>query len=426
MKRKGILGIVLLGSAASSLAEVQVIHAGKLLVNATEEVRQQHTLVVEDGKVRELHAGFVAAEQFGKDARVIDLKDNFVMPGLIDTHVHLQFKLGENEASESRTMSNALTGMRSLKFAQDTLKAGFTTVRDLGSHSEQMYAMRDAIARGWVQGPRIVAAKAVAITGGHLDVNGLAPELLDLYTQKSVCDGPYDCRRATRRAVKYGADWIKLASTGGVLSDTAAGTGLQMEADELEEVTRAAARMGRKVAVHAHHQDGVNAALKAGATSVEHASYADASSYALFKKHNAYLVPTLLAGETVKNMAHNSDFMSQAIKDKAIMVGGVMQKNFINAYRAGVNIAFGTDSGVSEHGQNAREAILMHQAGMPARAILKSATLDAAKMLQLDGEIGSLESGKQADIIAMSDSPLNDIEALTRVSFVMKGGQHIR
>nr|MDC2854759.1 amidohydrolase family protein [Ningiella sp. W23] len=226
----------------------------------------------------------------------------------------------------------------------------------------------------------------------------------------------------TRYAIKYGADLIKVASTGGVLSDTTTGTGQQMQDDELKAVVDTAHGLGRKVASHAHAAQGINAALRAGVDSIEHGSYTDDEGIKLFKETGAYLVPTLLAGDTVVNLANNSDFMSEAIKSKAIKVGGDMLNNFTKAYEAGVNIAFGTDSGVSKHGINAQEAVLMYQAGMTPADILKSATVNAADLIDMNHSLGTIEAGKFADIIALDTSPLSDISALLDVDFVMKEG----
>ena len=246
---------------------------------------------------------------------------------------------------------------------------------------------------------------------------------MELYTSENTCNGPYDCRRATRNVIKYGADWIKITSTGGVLTDRATGTGQQMEADELREVVLAAKRMGRKVASHAHQEDGIIAALEAGVASIEHGSYAGPKAIKLFKETGAYLVPTLLAGETVMQMAKNSEFMSPAIREKALDVGAAMKGNLNRAYKAGVKIAYGTDSGVSKHGTNAQEAVLMVAAGMSEQDVIKAATVNAADLLDMTDSLGSIEAGKYADIIAVGTSPLDAIEALLDVSFVMKGGK---
>jgi imidazolonepropionase-like amidohydrolase len=406
-----------------ALATTQVMHVGTLLAVPGNAPTQQQTLVVQDGAITKIAEGFQDPATFGADVEYLDLKNRFVMPGLMDMHVHLQGELGPKNDSENLKMSDQLLEMRSLMFAMRTLKAGFTTVRDVGSSPQEMYAMRDAINNGWVDGPRIIAAGGVGITGGHADISGVKPDLMELYTTPAICDGPYDCRRATRNAIKYGADLIKITSTGGVLTDRATGTGQQMEMDELVEVVKAAKSMGRKVASHAHQEDGIIAALEAGVDSIEHGTYTGPKAIKLFKKTGAYLVPTLLAGHTVVEMAKHSDFMSPAIKEKAIKVGGDMQGNFAKAYKAGVKIAYGTDSGVSQHGTNAMEAVLMSEAGMSNMDVLKSATVNAADLLDMSAKIGTLEVGKQADIIATDGSPLEDIKQLLDVDFVMKGGK---
>jgi imidazolonepropionase-like amidohydrolase len=428
--KPSITAIALLVSAAlsqSALADTSVIHAGELLVTAGKAPLKKQTLVITDGKITAVKSGFVDASKFAKDAKLIDLSSSFVMPGLMDMHVHLQGELGPNNDSEMVNLSDADNLMKSAYFAKKTLMAGFTTVRDLGSSAEQIFALRDGVKRGWILGPTIVAAgTSVAVTGGHGDVDGMAPDLMELHTAKTVCDGPYDCRRATRRAIKFGADVIKITSTGGVLSDTDTGTGQQMADDEIREVIDTAHSLGRKVASHAHAAAGINAALRAGVDSIEHGSYANKESIRLFKKGGAYLVPTLMAGDTVVNMAKNTDFMSPAIQAKAIRVGGDMIENFKRSYKAGVKIAYGTDSGVSKHGYNAREAQLMFEAGMTPQDILVSATINAADLINKSKSLGTLEVGKVADIIATDASPLNDINELLDVDFVMKSGKVVK
>ncbi len=421
-----LLVLSLLISSVNSLAEKTIIHAGKLLAIPGKQPKAEQTIIIEDGIILEVRAGYAQPKEFGDDVSVIDLKEMFVLPGLMDMHVHLQMELGPNRSKDAIKMSEQLVAMQSIKYAQKTLESGFTTVRDLGSDPQAIYALRDAINKEWVQGPRIIAAGVVGITGGHADASGVKPELLELYTAKTICDGPYDCRRATRRAIKFGADWIKITSTGGVLTDRATGTGQQMEMDELKEVVRAANRMGRKVASHAHHEDGIIAALEAGVDSIEHGSYTGKRAIKLFKKTGAYLVPTLLAGDTVVKMAKSSNFMSEAIREKAIRVGSDMMGNFSKAHKAGVKIAYGTDSGVSIHGTNAKEAVLMFKAGMSPMDIVKSATVNSADLLGLSDSIGTIEVGKHADIIATNNSPLENIEELLTVDFVMKGGKQVK
>jgi len=417
------LTLIIVATTCNAIADITLIYAGELLAVPGNKVVKQRTIVVENGKIKAINNGYSDATDFGENANIIDLKDSFVLPGLMDMHVHLQFELGPLNTRDRLKMSDPVMGMRSIHYAQKTLLAGFTTVRDVGSNPQYMYALREAIKKGWVDGPRIIAAGGVGITGGHADISGVKPDLMDIYTAKTVCDGPYDCRRATRRAIKYGADLIKITSTGGVLTDRATGTGQQMEMDELKEVVRAAKSMGRKVASHAHEEDGIIAALEAGVDSIEHGTYTGKKAIKLFKKTGAYLVPTLLAGDTVVKMAKTSDFMSEAIKEKSIRVGAAMKGNFGKAYKAGVKIAFGTDSGVSKHGINAEEAVLMHKAGMSTMDVLKSATVNTADLLDMSKTIGTIEVGKYADIIATDNSPLVNIEELLTVDFVMKGGK---
>lgn len=409
-------------SANMSQAKTTLIHAGELLAVPGQKPLTEQSVYIEQGVITKVESGYQQPDN-NEDIEVIDLKDAFVMPGLMDMHVHLQGELGPNNDRDALKMSSQLKGMRTVHYGMKTLLAGFTTVRDVGSDSQYMYAYRDAIEKGWVDGPRVIAAGGVGITGGHADVSGIKPDLMEFYTDRSICDGPYDCRRATRDAIKYGADLIKITSTGGVMTDRATGTGQQMEMDELNEVVQAARRMGKKVASHAHQEDGIIAALEAGVDSIEHGTYTGPDAIKLFKQTGAYLVPTLLAGDTVKKIAETTDILPPAVAEKAIRVGTDMQGNFIKIYQAGVNIAFGTDSAISRHGTNADEAVLMSEAGMPNAEIIVTATINAADLIDMSDQLGTLEVGKQADIIATSQSPLEDIKQLKQVMFVMKGGQ---
>lgn len=410
---------------APALADTQLIHAGELLAVPGEDPRKQQTVVINDGRISEVVDGYQSAESYNANS-VIDLRDSFVMPGLMDMHVHLQGELSPENDSRKLRWSDELVQMYGYHNAITTLMAGFTTVRDAGSRNQQTYAVRDAINKGWIEGPRIIAAGGVGITGGHNDVSGTKHEFMELMTDASVCDGPYDCRRATRNGIKYGADFIKITSTGGVLTDRATGTGKQMEDDELVEVVRAAHRMGRKVASHAHQEDGIIAALKAGVDSIEHGTYAGPAAIKEFKRTGAYLVPTLLAGATAGDMARRGGILTPAQSAKAIEVSAAMQGNFAKAYKAGVKVAFGTDSAVSRHGQNAREAILMNEAGMSEMDILVTATVNAADLIGMSDSLGTIETGKHADIVATKISPLDDIKALQEVAFVMKGGKVVK
>ncbi|MEJ2129740.1 MAG: amidohydrolase family protein [Woeseiaceae bacterium] len=406
-----------------AMADTLLIHAGQLLAVPGESPRRAQTIIVQDDRIVEVRDGYVAADEIEGDARVVDLSDQFVLPGLMDMHVHLQGQMGPNRDRDTLKMSKQLMQMRSIHYAMNTLMAGFTTVRDVGSSEQEMYALRDGIAAGWIDGPRIIAAGGVGITGGHADISGVSPDLMDYWTGVNVCDGPYDCRRAARNVIKYGGDLIKITSTGGVMTQRATGTGQQMEADELREVVLAAARMGRKVASHAHAEEGIIAALEAGVASIEHGSYTGPAAIRLFKETGAYLVPTLLAGKTVAAAAVESDYMPQTVREKAIRVGNDMAGNFEKAHKAGVNIAYGTDSGISPHGTNAEEAVLMVEAGMSEMDVIVAATVNAADLIDMSDSIGTIEKGKYADIIAVDSSPLVDIAQLLDVDFVMKGGK---
>lgn len=412
-----LVSLLLLAGPARS--EVTLVHAGQLLAVPGEAPLSDMTIIVENDRITGVQQGFVTVD----DATVIDLRDKFVLPGLMDMHVHLQGELGPGNDRDQLKMSDQLMQMRSAYYAMNTLKAGFTTVRDVGSSPQEMYALRDAINKGWLHGPRIIAAGGVGITGGHADISGVSPELMEMFTSPNVCDGPYDCRRAARNVIKYGADLIKITSTGGVMTERATGTGQQMEMDELREIVKAAERMGRKVASHAHHEDGIVAALEAGVASIEHGSYTGPRAIKLFKETGAYLVPTLLAGKTVATLAVEADFMAPEVKEKAIRVGNDMAGSFEKAHKAGVNVAYGTDSGISPHGDNAQEAVLMVEAGMSEMDVIVTATLNAADLIDMSDSLGTIEPGKFADIIAVDHSPLVNIEALLDVNFVMKGGK---
>ncbi|MCJ9429713.1 metal-dependent hydrolase family protein [Kordiimonas marina] len=424
-KNLAVAAVGAMATASVAFAgQITVIHAGQLLEVPGKAPLKEQTLIIEDGHVKAVRKGYVPASEIDPKAKEVDFKDGFVMPGLMDMHVHLLGQLGPKNDYERLHYSNALYGMQGVMFAKRTLMAGFTTVRDLGDEPEHIFALRDASAKGWIPAPRIIAAGSpLSATGGHGDVDGMRPDFMHLITPKTVCDGADSCLHAVRYAVKYGADVIKIMATGGVLSDTSTGTGQQMTDAEMKTICDEAHSLGRKVAAHAHSAGGINAALRAGVDSIEHGSYADAESIKLFKKTGAYLVPTLLAGDTVVHMAKTSNFMPKDIKAKAIRVGGDMLKHFTADYKAGVKIAFGTDSGVSHHGMNAEEAILMNKAGMTPMDVLKSATVNAADLAGMSDKLGTLEPGKIADVVAMHGSPLKDLHELLDVDFVMKDGK---
>ena len=404
-----------------------IIHAGTLLAVPGEAPENNQSIIIEGNRIARVEDGFVDPADVSEDATLIDLSDKFVLPGLMDMHVHLLFELGPNSRMEALQVTTSMRAMKGAMYARRTLDAGFTTVRDLGGKPEAIYALRDAINNGYVPGPRIIAAgSSLAATGGHGDVDGVKAELLTLWTPETICDGPYDCRRATRYAVKYGADWIKITATGGVLSDTATGTDQQMTDDELKEIMDTAHGLGVRVAAHAHGTDGINAALRAGVDTIDHGSFLDRESIRLFRQTGAYLVPTLLPGHKIPAQMADNPFFTEAIKVKALAASAASKANFGSAYEGGVKIAFGTDTGVTKHGENAEEFGLMVGGGMTEIDAIRSATVVAAELLQKSDTLGTIESGKMADIIAVDNSPLDDITVLENVSVVIKDGKQVK
>lgn len=407
-------------------AQTTVIHAGTLLAVPGEQPRTEQSIIVTGNRIVRVEDGFTDPATLGGDVIVIDFSNKFVLPGLMDMHVHLLGQLGPDSRTQALTVTTSYSALRGAQYAKRTLDAGFTTVRDLGGKPEAIFALRDAVASGLVPGPRIVAAgSSLAATGGHGDVDGYKAELLELWTPQTICDGPYDCRRATRYAVKFGADWIKITATGGVLSDTGTGTGQQMTDDELQEIMDTAHGLGVKVAAHAHGTDGINAALRAGVDSIDHGSFLDQESIKLFKDSGAYLVPTLLPSAKVPAMMDGNPFFTDAIRAKANAASAAALGNVGAAHKAGVKIAFGTDTGVTKHGENAEEFALMVSVGMTEMEAIRAATVNAAELISMSNDLGTLEAGKIADIIAVDGNPLDDISLLENVSAVVKDGRQV-
>ena len=404
-------------AAAEQTVFVQV---GRLLADpATGQVTRDKTLVIRGNRVAEIRDGFVSGE-----GRVVDLRDSFVLPGLIDSHVHITREQNPNARLMAMTDSEADLAMAGARYARRTLGAGFTTVADLGASNEAIFALRTAVARGDVPGPRIIASgSSVSIHGGHGDINGYREDLMHMLSGESICSGPEDCMRAVRTQVRAGADIIKITSTGGVLSNTAAGLGQQFTDAELAAIVEVAHRMGRQVTAHAHGVDGINAFLRAGGDSIEHGTYLDQESIRLFKQKGAYLIPTLLAGDFVARVAASpNNFFTPAQTAKALEAGPKMLDMARRAHAAGVKIAFGTDSGVSAHGDNAKEFALLVQAGMTPLQAIQAATVNAADHLKISAEAGRLQPGMPADLVAVRGDPLTDVTELERVRFVMRAG----
>jgi imidazolonepropionase-like amidohydrolase len=410
-------------AAVSADQPTTFVQVGRLLADpASGRVLRDKTLVIRGNQIVEIRDGFVG------DGKVVDLRGAFVLPGLIDSHVHLTGQQSPTSRMDEVTQSNAAQAMVGARYARRTLNAGFTTVADLGTSNEAIFALRDAVRRGDVPGPRIIASgSAVSVHGGHGDANGYREDILHLMSPESVCSGVEDCMRAVRLQVRSGADIIKITATGGVLSNTAAGLAQQFSEDELAAIVASAHRMGRQVTAHAHGVDGINAFLKAGGDSIEHGTYLDEESMRLFKTHNAWLVPTLMAGDYVARVAASPDnFFTPAQTAKALEAGPKMLDMARRAHAGGVRIAFGTDTGVSAHGDNAGEFALLVRAGLTPLEAIQSATVGAAEHLKISNEAGRLAPGMPADLIAVAGDPLSDVTELERVRFVMKSGQVFR
>ena len=409
--------------AAAPADPLTYIHAGALLDRPGQPPRGPSTLVVQAGRIAQVLNGHAAPPA---GARVIDLGDQFVLPGLIDSHVHI---FNDDDKLQARLQANNRdiedTFVVGIDNARRTLESGFTTVRDLGSDPRSVTALRDGINRGLLAGPTILAAgRGVSITAGHGDPANNANRGSAAFAREgadNLCNGPEDCRRAVREQISKGADVIKFMATGGVNSDIAAGLGQQMMADEMEAIVDTAHLLGRKVAVHAHGADGIKAALNAGADSIEHGSYTDDEANALFKSKGAYLVMTMLAPRAALAQARAGARNPNTLA-KAEEVNQVATRNWSRAVRAGVPIAFGTDNGVGAHGTGGQEFALMVEAGMTPLAAIRAATVSAAELLGRADRLGTLEPGKEADVIAVAGSPLDNIRELENVRFVMRRG----
>jgi len=422
MKRFGIALAALMASAVSAHAQqtpvatgvstqpdTTFVEAGRLLADPSNGVVQRDkTLVIRGNQVVEVRDGFVGDASQGK---VVDLRQAFVLPGLIDSHVHLTSQQNPNARLEEVTLSDADQAMVGARYARRTLMAGFTTVADLGASNQAIFALRNAVRNGDVPGPRIIAAgSSVSIHGGHGDINGYREDVMHLLSSESICSGPEDCMRAVRTQVRAGADIIKITATGGVLSNTAAGLNQQFSDDELSAIVGSAHRMGRQVTAHAHGVDGINAFLRAGGDSIEHGTYLDDQSIRLFKSNGAWLIPTLLAGDFVARIASGPDnFFTPAQTAKALEAGPKMLDMARRAHEGGVRIAFGTDSGVSAHGDNAQEFALLVRAGLSPLEAIQAATVGAAEHLRIANEAGKIAVGMPADIVAVSGDPLLSI-----------------
>jgi imidazolonepropionase-like amidohydrolase len=422
-----LVGAALAASGAAAQAAPIYIHAGRLIDVPGKAVRGPSTIIVDNGRIISVTDGQIRVEP---GARVIDLSTKTVLPGLIDSHVHLSSdRGGEQELLANVRDDAALHAFEAQMNGMKTLRAGFTTVRNLGDDDGITFSLREAVKRGWVQGPRIVdAAQSISTTGGHMDGRGALNDDLVAHWQpnpENLCDSVESCRRVVRRQIDRGADVIKFATTGGVNSGT--GLATRMFEDEAKALVDTAHAYGRKVAVHAHGADGIKLALRAGADSIEHGTVMDDEIVRTMKAKGTYYVPTLsTVNGYLERLAKDPNAYTGAVKQQIEWRIGITGQSLRKAYPAGVRIAFGTDAGVSKHGRNADEFELMVKYGMPPVEAVRAATVNAADLLGLANEIGTIEPGKSADIIAVTGDPLSDVAVLKSVDFVMARGEVVK
>ncbi|WP_338447394.1 amidohydrolase family protein [Pelagerythrobacter marensis] len=408
-------------AAAPALAETIVIHAGAVVTDAESDPRGPSTITVTDGRIVSIADGIQPAPA---GAEVVALTDKTVLPGLIDLHVHLTGDPGGDfwkEAVEPEEWGVVVGA----KNARLTALAGFTTVREAGSSQHSAFSLRRGTAEGMIAGPRIIAAgPALAIVGGHGDVTGFRPEINAILASGYACTGAVECAEKVRRASQNGADWIKITATGGVLSQQGRGLGAHFTSEEMQSIADTAHSLGLKVMAHAHGARGIEAASMAGIDTIEHGTYLDDGAIRAMKANGTVLVPTLMAFQGISERLGTGTY-TPVVEEKVRAVAEAAKVFMGKAHDAGVRIAFGTDSGVYEHGRNAQEFRLMMGQGMSSREALASATTVAAEVLEMENEIGRLAPGYSADIIAVAGNPLEDATVLETVDWVMVRGRVI-
>ncbi len=427
MKKNAYLLVLLLltaiiTSAQSTVPGAQaILHCGKLIDVRNKKVLEAMSVIIEGNKITDVKKGY--AEPRTSD-KVIDLKNSTVMPGLMDMHVHLEGETKKGAVAERFTLNPADIAFESIKYANVTLMAGFTTVRDLGGSGVNI-SLRNAVNKGLLVGPRIyTAGKSIATTGGHADpTNGYRKNLMgDPGPNEGVINGADEARKAVRQRYKDGSDLIKVTATAGVLSQAKDALGAQFTEEELKAIVETAKDYGFRVAAHAHGAEGMKRAIRAGVSSIEHGTFMDDEAIELFKKFGTWYVPTIIAGKSTGDSARIPGYYSEIVTPKALAVGPKIQSTFAKAYLAGVKIAFGTDAGVFMHGKNWKEFVYMVEGGMPAIEAISSATVNGADLLGVSDILGVIEKGKLADIIAVDGDPVKDISVMQKVIFVMKDG----
>lgn len=419
--RKSAFVFILSLLCSFAFSQRTLIWCGSLITGADNEARSNMTILVQGPKIVSVERGFTTP---AANDKVFDLKGKTVTPGWMDMHVHVESETKKGALADRFTMNPTDIAFEAVNYARVTLMAGFTTVRDLGGSGVNI-SLRNAINKGLVTGPRIfTAGKSIATTGGLADpTNGYRKDLMgNPGPAEGVINGADDARKAVRQRYKDGSDLIKITATAGVLSQAKDATGAQFTEDELRAIIETAKDYGYTVAAHAHGAEGMKRAVRAGVTSIEHGTYMDDEAIALFKKHGAYYVPTITAGKSTADSAKIAGYYSDIVTPKALVVGTQIQATFAKAYKAGVKIAFGTDAGVFQHGKNWMEFVYMIEAGMKPMDAIKTATINAATMIGRQDVMGTIETGKLADIVAVDGNPLQDPQAFGHVSFVMKDG----
>ena len=416
---KKTIALLLLSTYVSS--EI-LIHTSNYIDGINDKILKKASIVVgDDGRIKSISSGYINSKGY----EYVDLRDYIVMPGLMDMHVHFG-QQNVSKAERPEKVEKEYSAIAAVKHARMTLDGGFTTVRQVGDSGFIAISLRDAIKNGDAVGPRIFAAgKSLATTGGHADpTNGRAfGDYVYPDPESGVVNGPYEVFAGVRQRYKDGADGIKITVTGGVMSLAKSGDNPQFTQEEANAVVQAAKDYGFWVAVHAHGAEGMKRAIRAGVDSIEHGTYMDDEAMDLMIQNGTYLVPTISAGEYVAEMSLIDGFFPEIVRPKARAVGPQIGGTFGKAYKRGVKIAFGTDVGVQAHGTNWKEFVYMVQYGMPMMKAIQSATMETAKLLRIEEELGSLEIGKIADIIAVSGNPLDNPADMKNVVFVMKEGK---
>ncbi|MGB6269015.1 MAG: amidohydrolase family protein [Olleya sp.] len=420
---KKIVLILALIISYSGIAQDIYLHCGKLIDTKAGKVLTNKTIIIKDNKIVSIEDGFTLA--IGEGDVTVDLKNKTVMPGLIDMHVHIEHESNPKSYSEKFVLNDADVALNSVGFAEATLMAGFTTVRDLGGSGINI-ALRNAINTGKIDGPRIfTSGKSLATTGGHADpTNGNNKKLQgDPGPKEGVVNSLEDARKAVRQRYKNGADCIKITATGGVLSVAKSGSNPQFTLEEIKEICKTAKDYGMHVAAHAHGDEGMQRAIIGGVKTIEHGTYMSAETMDLMIKYNAYLVPTITAGKEVEEKAQIDGYYPDIVVPKALAVGPQIQGTFTKAYKRGVGIAFGTDAGVFKHGDNGKEFFYMVEGGMPAIETIQAATVTNAMLLGMEDKLGQLKVGFIADIVATNEDPTTNIKTMETIVFVMKEGK---